>query len=112
MGPDCTEIFFFFLKEQLSHRGFHFCFANPVTSLGIMAGREVSAQVTPGQVGGSEGQKEHLHWFLCSVRKNQSGDLHQLCSQEENASPLSAAAGEALRAGLATTFCLNLQYRF
>lgn len=65
-----------------------------------MVGREVLAQVTPSQAGGSGagGQREHPHWFLCSVKKTNSVIRIDFCSQEENASSPPKRARAALRA--------------
>lgn len=62
MGPDCTEIFFFFKAAATSGISFLlYQSSDSVMSPGVMVGREVLPQVTPGQGGGSGagGQKEY-----------------------------------------------------
>lgn len=64
MGPDCTDIYkniyILFLKEQLPHVGFHFCFTSAVMSPGCHHEQGSPCSGRSIGVGGS--------WFLSSVR--------------------------------------------
>lgn len=70
MGPDCTDFFFFFFKEQLPHVGFRFCFTSAVMSPGCLAGIAAPARNAPrgGRCGEWGWESEHPVSFLCSVR--------------------------------------------
>lgn len=81
------------------------------SSPGVTAGREVLAQVPPGQAGGSGagGQREHPHWSLRSVREKKTYQVVciALGSQEGNASSPPERARAALGAELAASFLLG-----
>lgn len=68
-----------------------------------MVGRDVLAQVTPGQAGssGARGQREHQHWFLRSVRKPNQVICIAPKKKMQAPLPIPERARAALRAQLA-----------